>query len=643
MINDEYKKYLEEIMNEYYKVHINPEHNISRIDIEEYIKNYLNEHNVTNNFEFGYFILSILKRLNGSFDTHTRLRFQKGLSLPFELKFLQDGFYVINSLDEDIKYSKLVKINGIDIEEICSSMEKITSYETIYWLYLREQKQLCDIYFLRLLPEIGSGKEEFVYTFEKDNEIIVKHYTKESVKEFNNKSFDDNATYRIVDGSVIYKLSSCLKDEKYGFKAKIDKSCIELTNIIESQDINSFILDLRGNNGGSDTILHSLFDLFDKYINKIKFIVLVDRGTFSCGTTVLNYLLERGKVITIGEGLGEPFNSFSNYGKKLFLGDDFYFHVSNKYYCFNDNHLVVVRNKEEYNNLSDEQKSLFEFVPDVVVNESIDDIRNGRDLVLEIAFNMSVGEKNMDNNLYDMIFKRKSFHLFRNIGNEHITLEELEDIENYFKKVKHLVDDIKVKIKIIKKKSILRGQEYCILFYSEKKDNYLQNIGYIGEQLDLYLVSKNIGTLWFGIGKPDEEKLDGLDYVIMIAIAKVDSSLKFRKDMFKSKRKELSEIWVGDNYLDVGNVVRFCPSACNTQPWKVDVSNKELKVFRYRKEGKRGIMPKDKVIYYNQIDIGIFLCFLELCLQHDSIKYRRELFKEENHENEYNLTAIYKL
>ena len=36
----------------------------------------------------------------------------------------------------------------------------------------------------------------------------------------------------------------------------------------------------------------------------------------------------------------------------------------------------------------------------------------------------------MNNNLYDMIFKRKSFHLFRNIGNEHITEEELKDIEN---------------------------------------------------------------------------------------------------------------------------------------------------------------------------------------------------------------------
>ena len=247
----------------------------------------------------------------------------------------------------------------------------------------------------------------------------------------------------------------------------------------------------------------------------------------------------------------------------------------------------------------------------------------------------------MNKNLYDMIFKRKSFHLFRNIGNLHLTEEELKDIEKEFSKLKPLVEDIKVKIKLIKKESILRGQEYCILFYSEKKDNYLQNIGYLGEQLDLYLVSKNIGTLWFGIGKPDEKKLDGLDYVIMLAIAKVDSEDKFRKDMYKSKRKEISEIWDGNNYLDIANIVRFAPSACNTQPWKVEAATNKIKVYRYRKEGKRGIMPKDKVIYYNQIDIGIFLCFLELCLEHNDINYKRALFIEENHDSEYNMTAKY--
>lgn len=248
----------------------------------------------------------------------------------------------------------------------------------------------------------------------------------------------------------------------------------------------------------------------------------------------------------------------------------------------------------------------------------------------------------MNNALYDMIFKRKSFHIFRNIGDEQLTDDELKDIETQFLKLEPLVEGINVKIKIVKDNpTCKRGQEYCILFYSEKKDNYLQNIGYLGEQLDLYLVSKNIGTLWFGIGKVEEKQMDGLDFVIMIAIAKVDSSSKFRKNMFKSKRKEVNEIWSGKDYLEIADIVRFAPSACNTQPWMVESNKNELKIYRYKKEGKRGIMPKDQVVFYNQIDIGIFLCFLELCLNKNDINFERKLLVEKDLEFEKSLVAKY--
>ena len=252
----------------------------------------------------------------------------------------------------------------------------------------------------------------------------------------------------------------------------------------------------------------------------------------------------------------------------------------------------------------------------------------------------------MDKSLYDMIFKRKSFHLFRNTGDVNITEAELNEINNIISSLTPLVSDIKTKIIISKDgASCHRGQEYMILFYSEKKENYLQNIGYLGEQLDLKLVSMNIGTLWFGIGKPKEKELDGLDYVIMIAIKKVDSADKFRQDMFRSKRKALEEVASFDNplYKDIIDVTRFAPSACNTQPWLVDIKNNLITVNRYSPMGKRGIMPKAKVSFYNQMDIGIFLCFMELCLDHHNMKYEKNLFIESDHDNELNKTAIYKI
>lgn len=227
--------------------------------------------------------------------------------------------------------------------------------------------------------------------------------------------------------------------------------------------------------------------------------------------------------------------------------------------------------------------------------------------------------------LYQMIFKRKSFHIFKDT--QRISEAELQDIVEKYSAFQPLIHDIRTAVRVVPaaETTCKRGQEYCILLYSEKKDNYLQNIGYIGEQLDLYLASQNIGALWFGIGKVDEKAYDGMNFVIMIAIAKMPED-KFRKDMFKSKRKPLEEIWNGSCYHEIGNIVRFAPSACNTQPWKVEASEKELRIYRYKKPGKRGIMPADKVAYYNRIDIGIFLAFVELCLGHNDIAFDRQLY-----------------
>lgn len=54
-------------------------------------------------------------------------------------------------------------------------------------------------------------------------------------------------------------------------------------------------------------------------------------------------------------------------------------------------------------------------------------------------------------------------------------------------------------------------------------------------------------------------------------------------------------------------------------------------------------MLENMVKYYNQIDIGIFLCFVELCLSKNNIKFEKTLYIEEDVDNEKNLTDIYKI
>lgn len=244
---------------------------------------------------------------------------------------------------------------------------------------------------------------------------------------------------------------------------------------------------------------------------------------------------------------------------------------------------------------------------------------------------------------YDMIFKRKSFHLFRGVGTDKLTQAELDGIEEAYRGFARLYPEIRTAIRIVpaSRVNFKRDAEYCVLIYSEKKENYLMNAGYIGQQLDLYLVGQHIGSLWYGIGKPDEQTFDGLDYVIMLAIRKVNDDTKYRKDMFKAKRKPLAETWSGDD-PGVAEIARFAPSACNSQPWYVESRDGTLTVHRYKKPGKRGIMPAAAVPYFNRIDIGIYLCILEICLQKRGITYTRDLFPDAGTDAELTKVAVYR-
>lgn len=251
----------------------------------------------------------------------------------------------------------------------------------------------------------------------------------------------------------------------------------------------------------------------------------------------------------------------------------------------------------------------------------------------------------MKKELYPAIFKRKSFHTFKLAKDAAISPEELKDIETVFPTFKPLIKDIETAIRIVPAQGpgLKRDAEYCILLYSEKKDNYLINIGYIGEQLDLYLASKNIGALWFGFGRTKMKAFEDLEFVIMIAIGKIVDSTEFRNDISEAKRIPVEEMWEGDT-LGIAEVARLAPSACNTQPWFVENKDGVLTVYRQKKAFSFLKIPLFIVCRYNRIDIGIFLCFLELALADKAIKYTRELFVDDgDKKDEFTKVAEYKL
>lgn len=243
----------------------------------------------------------------------------------------------------------------------------------------------------------------------------------------------------------------------------------------------------------------------------------------------------------------------------------------------------------------------------------------------------------MNDIYYNMIFKRKSFHVFKDIIP--FTKEDINQIEHQINRLTPLSNEIEVAFRIVpKQETTCKRGEYCILIYSEIKEYYLQNVGYLGEQLDLWLASKDIGMCWYGIGNTNEQKHNGLDFIIMLAIAKTEEK-NFRKDYTKSKRKPLNEIWFGQQNQEIANAIRYTPSACNTQPWYIECNLNQLVLYRIT--GKRGIMPQNKVSYYNRIDIGIMMLFLDVCLNHKNYTFSRQLFVDFKQEKNKTINAKY--
>ena len=160
--------------------------------------------------------------------------------------------------------------------------------------------------------------------------------------------------------------------------------------------------------------------------------------------------------------------------------------------------------------------------------------------------------------LFGQIYRRRSQHRFRET--EKLSDDELRSVSETISAAVPLDSSIRTETAIVpaSETSCKLGAEYCILFYSEKKGDWLRNVGYIGEQIDLSLTAQSIGTLWYGFGKTKEKKRNGLDFVIMIAISKVPAD-SFRVSPSQAKRKPVEKTWNG-GLLSIAETVSLAPS-----------------------------------------------------------------------------------
>ena len=147
-------------------------------------------------------------------------------------------------------------------------------------------------------------------------------------------------------------------------------------------------------------------------------------------------------------------------------------------------------------------------------------------------------------NLEDTIYKRQSIRSYDDAPLDNQTLDEIRD---FIDNAKELNPNIKWSYEILPTENISTMMRWkaphYIAIFSEEKENYYQNIGFIFQQVDLFLQSKGIGACWIGMGSPKNYENPDKDqkFIIIIAIGKPKGNLYREIDQFR--RKSLDDIY----------------------------------------------------------------------------------------------------
>jgi len=201
----------------------------------------------------------------------------------------------------------------------------------------------------------------------------------------------------------------------------------------------------------------------------------------------------------------------------------------------------------------------------------------------------------------EIIRKRKSIRKYELAS---LGTEILEKVREQIEKITPLYPEIGYSIEIVDKtKGIFNVKApHYLIFGSEEKDGAYENIGFIGQQMDLFFSESGLGSCWLGASKPEDKEAAGLPHVICMSFGTPAEPLHRKLSEFK--RKPLSEISEGtDDRLEAA---RLAPSGMNAQNWFFTAENGKIHCYRKKANPLLGFMLNKLAC----IDMGIALCHM---------------------------------
>jgi len=212
----------------------------------------------------------------------------------------------------------------------------------------------------------------------------------------------------------------------------------------------------------------------------------------------------------------------------------------------------------------------------------------------------------------EAIRKRKSV---RKYASEPLDSATLEWVQEQIAAVMPLYPNIRYKIEIVNKTKGLFNVKapHYLIFSSHEGEGYLENIGFIGQQLNLSFSERGIGSCWLGTSKPLENSEPSIPFVIAMAFGTAAEPVHC--DVSEFKRKPLSAVSEGeDSRLEAA---RLAPSAVNSQNWYFVAEKGNIHCYRRKANPLLGFM----LTTANQIDMGITL--YHIASESDTFKFAK--------------------
>lgn len=215
----------------------------------------------------------------------------------------------------------------------------------------------------------------------------------------------------------------------------------------------------------------------------------------------------------------------------------------------------------------------------------------------------------MSEELYQAIFSRRSVRKYEQGG---LDAEALKRVTDFTSSMRPLFPDIRTDLRLLGPDDV-KGMfkvtaPHYLAIYSEKKQGFEANAGFLLQQADLFLSSIGLGSCWQGGPKPlrGMRQHSGLDFVIMLAFGRPAEPAHRERNAFK--RRALPEISSVTDEPEVMEAARLAPSGMNNQSWYFTGGDGIIHAYAVRSAVTGGM---------NRINVGIALAHIWLAAEHE--------------------------